>query len=391
MQKVYGDLHIHIGSALGRPVKITASRQLTLQSLIFEIAPRKGLDVIGIVDAGSTLVAAEIEQMLESGDLVEHIHGGLSAGNGVLVIPACEVESREGIHLISYLPSLSSLIKWQKYMKTRMSNLTLSTQKADAGIADIINLTYMLDGLFCPAHVFTPHKGIYGAWTDSIGDKIGHQLKYIKAVELGLSSDTDMADTLAETRGFTFLSNSDAHSGGNVAREYNLFQVRDKSFKEIKYSIEGKEGRRVAANYGMDPRLGKYHRTFCLDCNTIMSKPEPVLQCDCGSSNVVTGVYDRIMQIRNYEEPRHPIGRPPYNYRVPLKDIPGLGPVAMQKLMSCAESEIELLEKTPVDWIEKVAGPGIAGIIKSMRAQRLNISPGGGGKYGKVLKNNSND
>lgn len=391
MQKVYGDLHIHIGSALGRPVKITASRQLTLRSLIFDIAPRKGLDVIGLVDAGSTLVSAEIEQMLESGDLAEHIHGGLSARNGVLLIPACEVESREGIHLISYLPSLASIKKWQKYMRSRVSNMTLSTQKADAGIVDMINLTCILDGLFCPAHAFTPHKGIYGAWTDSIAEKIGHEVKMIKAIELGLSSDTDMADTLAETRSFAFLSNSDAHSGGNVGREYNLFQVREKSFKEIQYSIEHKEGRGVLANYGMDPRLGKYHRTFCLDCNTIAGREEPVLQCDCGSTNIVTGVYDRILQIRNYEQPRHPIGRPPYNYRVPLKDIPGLGPATLKKLMVCAENEIDLLEKTPAEWIEKIAGPGIAGIIKAMRAQRLNISPGGGGKYGKVLKNNSND
>ncbi len=28
-------------------------------------------------------------------------------------------------------------------------------------------------------------------------------------------------------------------------------------------------GRRVAANYGLDPRLGKYHRTFCLQCGNI--------------------------------------------------------------------------------------------------------------------------
>jgi uncharacterized protein (TIGR00375 family) len=390
LQKVYGDLHIHIGSALGRPVKITASRQLTLHALIFEIAPRKGLEVIGIVDAGSTLVSAEIEQLLESGEMAEHVHGGFLARNGVLVIPACEIESREGVHLISYLPSLASLKKWQKYMKSRLSNLTLSTQKADAGIVDIINLTYMLEGLFCPAHAFTPHKGIYGFLTDSIAAQIGQEIKMIKALELGLSSDSDMADTVAETRDFTFLSNSDAHSAGNVGREYNLFQIRDKSFKEIQYSIECKEGRRIVANYGMDPRLGKYHRSFCLECNKIAEGKGPVLECECGSKNMVMGVHDRILQIRNYELPHHPLGRPPYNYRVPLKDIPGLGPATLKKLMAGAQSEIDLLENTPVQWIEKAAGPAIAGIIGTMRTGRLPISPGGGGKYGKILKNNSN-
>jgi PHP family Zn ribbon phosphoesterase len=115
------------------------------------------------------------------------------------------------------------------------------------------------------------------------------------------------------------------------------------------------------------------------------------MQCEaCGSTNVVKGVYDRILQIRDYEQPRHPEGRPPYNYRVPLKDIPGLGPATIKKLNLCAENEIDLVEKTPIKRIEEVAGAGIAGIIASMRSERLKIIPGGGGKYGKVLKNNSN-
>lgn len=51
--KLYGDLHVHIGRAGGKPVKITASRALDLRTILFEDAPRKGLDIIGIVDAGS--------------------------------------------------------------------------------------------------------------------------------------------------------------------------------------------------------------------------------------------------------------------------------------------------------------------------------------------------
>lgn len=391
MQKVYGDLHIHIGRAMGRPVKITASRELTLDSIIFQDAPAKGLDIIGIVDCGSILVSAELEQMLQSGDLEEQANGGFIARNGLLIIPACEVESREGMHLISYLPSMASIRQWQEYMKPRLTNLSLSTQKADAGIVDIIKLTYACGGIFCMAHAFTPHKGIYGMWTERIENKIGNEVHNIKTLELGLSSDTDMADTIAETKNFTFLSNSDAHSAGNIAREYNLFQVRNRSFQDIRNCIEKKEDCRVLANYGMDPRLGKYHRTFCLDCAAIAEAEQPVFQCEaCGSVKIVTGVYDRIMQIRTYEQPRHPAGRPPYNYRVPLKDIPGVGPVMLKKLKNCAASEIELMEKTPVESIQKAAGPAIAGFIAAMRAQRLNISPGGGGKYGKVLTSSNN-
>ena len=113
MLYVYGDLHIHIGSADGRPVKITASRRLDLKTVIFKDAPKKGLDMIAIVDSGCTAVTEEIEQMLLKGELEEHPHGGFIAANGVLLITGCEVESKEGIHSIIYIPSLQGIKKFQ--------------------------------------------------------------------------------------------------------------------------------------------------------------------------------------------------------------------------------------------------------------------------------------
>ena len=41
--------------------------------------------------------------------------------------------------------------------------------------------------------------------------------EYIDAIELGLSSDTNMADGIAELHSYSFLSNSDAHSLGKIA------------------------------------------------------------------------------------------------------------------------------------------------------------------------------
>ena len=63
MKYYYADLHIHIGCAQGKAVKITASRHLTLRKVLFEDAPRKGLDIVGMVDAGSPLVSAEIKSL----------------------------------------------------------------------------------------------------------------------------------------------------------------------------------------------------------------------------------------------------------------------------------------------------------------------------------------
>lgn len=389
MREVYGDLHIHIGRSGGKPVKITASKNLDLRSIIFCDAPRKGLDLVGVVDAGSTLVAREIEDMLMDAELAEHPKGGFLAANGVFLIAGCEVESRESIHLIIYLPHMHSIRKFQQFIKSRVSNMTLSTQRVNASARELLNLSFLLDGIFCPAHAFTPHRGAYGMWTDRLASQLGRDLDQIKALELGLSADSAMADTIGECRNFTFLSNSDAHSSGNVGREYNLFRMASVNFEELRYCLENKDGCRVLANYGMDPLLGKYHRSYCPDCQTIASGPDPVMTCkDCNSGKLVPGVYDRIVSIRDYEEPHHPVGRPEYHYRVPLAQLPGVGPKTVDKLGRAFQNEINLIEKAGITDIQKVAGGELAAMIYQMRSGRLEISPGGGGYYGKVKKNN---
>lgn len=391
MRSVFADLHIHIGRANGRPVKITASRHLTLTSLLEETAPRKGLDVIGVVDAGTAPVLTEIEQMVEKGVLITHPRGGFIAPNGIMLLAGCEVETREGIHVILYLPHLDSLRRYQKYMRSRVKNVELSTQRCQAGMAELINLAHLLEGVFCPAHAFTPHKGFYGMLSPSLKSYLGREADQIKALELGLSSDTELADTISETRQFTFLSNSDAHSAGNVGREYNLLRVAELSFEDFRKAIYEEEGRRVLANYGMDPLMGKYHRSYCPHCQLIIQEEAPVVQCpDCGSEKLVMGVYDRIVQIQDQPESIHPVGRPPYHYRVPLMSLPGVGPAAYQKLIQYLGSEIQVIEKASPDDIARVVGDNTAQLIMKMRVGRLPITPGGGGVYGKVQAYNCN-
>ena len=388
MQEIYADLHIHIGRAGNQAVKITASSDLTLDNIIFRDAHRKGLDMVGIVDTGSLAVTAELEAMLERGELEEIPKGGFLASNGLVLIAGCESESREGVHLISYLPDLQSIKAWQKYLQPRVHNMNLSTQRANMEIRDFIHLTQDLNGIFCPAHAFTPHKGVYGVWTDKLAPRLGADFDSIRVVELGLSADTNLAELLQETAHFTLLSNSDAHSAINIGREYNLLQMQASNFTELKSCLEGHAGRKVLANYGLDPRLGKYHRSFCPRCDTISDDPPPVRACrHCGAKNIIMGVYDRIMEIKDYDQPLHISGRPDYKYRVPLMQIPGLGPKTYKKLLDVYDNEIEVLEKVPFKDLAGIIGPDLAIYIQNMRLGRLAITPGGGGKYGKVKKN----
>lgn len=81
--------------------------------------------------------------------------------------------------------------------------------------------------------------------------------KRIAAVELGLSADSEMAGYISELDSYTFLTNSDAHSLGKIGREYNVIELARPSFSELKLALERKAGRRVSANFGLNPRLGQ--------------------------------------------------------------------------------------------------------------------------------------
>lgn len=386
MQEYYADLHIHIGEAEAKAVKITASRSLTLHNLLFQDAPRKGLDIVGVVDAGTLPVRNEIEKMLFQGELQELSSGGFLAANGVLLIAAAEIECREGMHLIIYFPGLQAIKRWQNLLSKRVTNMNLSTQHSSFSITDLLKISMDLNSIFCPAHAFTPHKGIYGMWTDKIASMIPDGFNDIKVLELGLSADSNLADMLEEPSNLTYLSNSDAHSSVNVGREYNLLFMQDKNFTELKKALNRVEERQVKANYGLHPHLGKYHRSFCPDCRRIFPESHPVLQCPlCNSDRIVMGVYDRILLIRDYYEPHHPGHRPPYYYRVPLKDIPGIGPKTLAKLLN-QYTEIDLLEKVHLEDIAALSDAKIARMIGRLRIGDYQVIPGGGGKYGKIRK-----
>jgi len=382
---------VHIGRAQGQPIKITASSRMTLAAVLEEGARDKGLQMVGVVDCGSPLVLQDIHELLDQGRLNLTKNGDLITPQGVMLVLGVEVESGEGAHFIIYLPHLQAVEKCQQIMARRVKNPNLSTQKSSFKAQELLNLAAGIGGLFVVAHAFTPHRGAYGFWVSRLADGLGPVYKQVNALELGLSADTDMAGIIGETRQFPFLSNSDAHSLATMGREYNLLRMAGLGFAELRMALAGEGGRRIVANYGMHPLLGKYHRSFCPQCRTLAREPEPLFICpQCGHS-MIPGVWDRVWSIRDYEEPHHPVGRPPYHYRVPLSFLPGLGPKTYTKLRCSLGSEIEIMERSDLGMIERVAGPRVAGYIERMRSGRLEIVPGGGGYYGRVKKSHGDD
>ena len=394
MYEVFADLHVHIGrSEKGKPIKITAAKTLNFANIAKECAERKGINIVGIIDCASPYVIEDIENFLKTGDAYELEDGGIIYKDKVCILLGNEVETSEkgrngkcgSAHNVCFFPHLKDIKGFSKEMSNHIKNITLSTQRSDLSGYDLIDIVEKYNGILIPAHVFTPHKSYYGNCTDRLENIFKEKFDKIFAIELGLSSDTYLADTISELESRTFVTNSDAHSLPKIAREYNKIQVEDISFKEVVMALKNEQGRKIVANYGLDPKLGKYHRTYCDDCEKSIETKEPVEICPiCGGKNVTFGVFDRIELIKDKVKTVSPEQRPPYIYQIPLGFIPGLGGKTIDKLLSNFETEMNILHKLSKDDIEAVVGEKLADNIVNARQGNMKIYSGGGGNYGKI-------
>ena len=394
MYEIFVDLHVHIGrSENNKPIKITAAKSLNFMNIAKECVERKGINVVGIIDCASPYVIEDIENLLKQGDGYEIEDGGIIYKDKVCILLGSEVETSEindegkigSAHNLCFFPHLKDIKAFSNELKQYIKNITLSTQRANISAYELIDIVEKYNGVLIPAHVFTPHKSFYGNCTSRLERIFKEKFNKIFSIELGLSSDTFLADKISELETRTFLTNSDAHSLPKIAREYNKMLVEDISFKEIIMALKNENGRKIISNYGIDPKLGKYHRTFCEKCNKQIIGKAPVLLCDkCDSSNIVMGVYDRIEVIKDKEKTKSPANRSQYIYQVPLAFVPGVGNKTIDKLLSYFETEMNVLHKLSKDDIEAVMGEKIANNIINARDGKVKIQSGGGGIYGKI-------
>ena len=394
MYEVFADMHIHIGrSENNKPIKITAARSLNFANIAKECVERKGINIAGIIDCASPYVIEDIENFLKTGEAFEIEDGGIIYKDKVCIILGSEIETSEkneegktgSAHNLCYFPTLNDIKGFSNEMSHHIKNMTLSSQRADISAYELIDIVEKYNGVLIPAHAFTPHKSFYGNCTTRLKRIFKEKFDRIPAIELGLSADTYLADKISELENKTFLTNSDAHSLPKIAREYNKMLMETVSFKEFVKVLKREDGRKILANYGLDPKLGKYHRTYCEVCDKQIPGDAPVTKCDtCDSRNITMGVYDRIEIIKDKEESKSPNFRPEYVYQIPLGFIPGVGGKTIKKLLDTFETEMNILHKLDYDDIEAVVGEKVATNIINAREGKMHIIEGGGGVYGKV-------
>lgn len=390
LQPYFADLHVHIGrSEDGQPVKISGSKNLTFRNIAREASERKGIELIGIIDCHSPAVQQDIFSCLDSGEM-EEVDGGGIRYRDTTILLGIEMEVKEEgggpFHLLGYLPDLKAMQGWTEWMKPRVTNITLSSQRIRVTARELQSELVERGGLLVPAHVFTPHRGLLGCSADRLSDRL--EPAAIAAVELGLSADSDMAGYLSQMDRYPMLTNSDAHSTGMIGRECNELLLMKPSYQEWSRALSGLSGRRILANYGLHPELGKYHTTYCSKCKkAIPNDKEFAGVCpDCGGSKLIRGVSGRIQELADREVSLLPAHRPPYRPQVPLSFFPGVGPALRERLFEEVGTEMDILHRIPQENISNVTGVKIADMIIGVRQGKAAFTPGSGGSYGRIMQ-----
>jgi len=381
------DLHIHSkysGATSGRMEIDTIAQQ----------AKFKGLTFVGTGDifhpSWFESVKAELQAVADG--TFEHPR------YGTRFILTVEVEDKHRVHHLLFLPSLDAVVAVREKLAGRSTDMdTDGRARVELGAPELVDIALAHGCLIGPCHAFTPWTSMYKEF-DSLQACYGERAADVKFLELGLSADTFMADRIAELSDVTFLSNSDAHSPwpDKLGREFNRLALAEPTYAEIIKAIERKDGRRIELNVGFDPRLGKYHITACSRCFnqfTFDQAEKLRWRCDKCGGWVKKGVWDRINELADYEQPKHPPHRPPYLRVAPLAEVIALAlgesdahaPEVQEpwsKLVARFGNEIAVLIDVAADEVADVAGARVAAMVKAFREQQLKVVPGGGGKYG---------
>ena len=252
------------------------------------------------------------------------------------------------------------------------------------------------EGIYVPAHIWTPHFSLFGAFSgfDTIEECFEDLTPHIRALETGLSSDPPMNWRVGALDRFQLISNSDAHSPAKLGREANLFDI-ELSYPGLARAIQ--EGTGLAGTIEFFPEEGKYHFDGHRKCGLCISPQETAgyeNRCPVCGKKITIGVLNRIEQLADRKEGFClPSGRP-FESLVPLPEVIGasMGISAAGKkaaetyghMIETLGPEFAVLREIPLEDIRKEAGPLVAEGIRRLRRGEVERTPGFDGEYGKI-------
>ncbi len=383
------DLQLHGKFASG------VSKNLTIP-LLSQNAKLKGLELLSTAD-------------IQHKEWFDHVKAHIvETENGVYMdkhstvhfLIGTEVEDHHRLHHLIYLPDLTRAQEFRDQIKGfgTLDCSLCGRPRLHLSANQIAQIVLDLGGILGPAHSFTPYTGLFSKF-NSLHEAYGELVSEIPFLELGLSADTALADTIANNHAFAFLSSSDAHSAWphRLGREFNRIQMKKPSFTEFKDALFERTEPRIILNAGLDPREGKYHATACNACFAQFGLREAEdlfhWKCpNCKTGQIKKGVRDRINELADTSIGTHPAFRPPYKHMLPLSEIIQQTlrvknvlskevQTQWRSFVDQFENEIAVLLDIPDSELQAF-NPAVAQNILAFRAGLVLYEPGGGGQYG---------
>lgn len=351
-----------------------------------EQAVYKGLDLLGTSDCLHGRWLIHIKNTLE--DL----------GNGIFqdkkhptkFILQTEVEGLHRIHHVVLLPSIEAAEKLRAAFKPHGNLESDGRPKLRLSGKQILEEVHAVGGLAGPGHAFTPYTAVYAAF-DSVYDCYGGKPDFL---ELGLSANTEMANTIEELKDITFITNSDAHGPWphRIGREFNRLEVKEVSFGGVAKALTAGN---ITLNIGVPCIYGKYHLSRCRSCLTFFELEDAQKvnwKCPLCGKTVKKGVKGRIGEIGGWTGAK----RPPYISVTPLAEIVALAlgvktPTSerVQRIwkdfVDGCGTEIAAIVDAEAEKLREIHQE-TAEYIELFRDGKLKYYPGGGGEYGHLLK-----
>jgi uncharacterized protein (TIGR00375 family) len=393
------DLHYHSPYAGG------CSKNITIPLLVKE-AKIKGLQILTTADFFNKAWREHVKKNILYDDKEDSFYykEDKNKENKTYFILGCEVECRQRVHNLIYFKDLDVFEEYFKNLKDNIVGLEVygsGRPRMKFNCEQLLNYSLDYEVLVGPAHAFTPYFGVYAHY-DSLKDAYGDNYKKIKFLELGLSADTQLANTIPELKDLTFFSFSDAHSAYSyrVGREHVCCELEKPNYASIKDLLDKKKENKVVHNVGYDPQEGKYHRTACRGCGQIYSLSQAITnnyRCVLCKDVIKKGVKEKAYEIAEKQGnvDLHQITkRPPYKHLIPLAEIIQI--YLKKKMISHKDvlekynqfvskyTEIDIMFNVPYEDLEKI-DVEITKYIKAFREDLVVFYPGGAGKQGKPV------
>ncbi len=399
----FADLHIHSKYARA------TSRDCDIPHLELW-ARRKGIALVGTGDFTHPAYRAELKEQLmaDGGGFYTlksqyRLEPGFNPGFCPRFVISGEISciyKRGGrvrkVHNLILLPALEAAdrLSWQLEAVGNIRSDGRPILGLDSEQLLALALESCPDAIFIPAHIWTPHFSMLGAFSgfESVEQCFGKLSKHIFALETGLSSDPAMNWQVSALDGYTLVSNSDAHSPQKLGREANMLSC-EMSYRGLKRALETGAGFEGTVEFFPDE--GKYHldgHRACGLCLTPLETEKYGGICPVCGKKITVGVEHRVLELADRPQGFKPQGAKEYKSLIPLVEVAadglGVSPNSKKaqslyfKLVYELGPEFYILTEAKLADVEALGSKAVSTALQLMREGRVIKQPGFDGQYG---------